>query len=361
MARFRPWHRLLRARVSSPRAGELGVRCAAVEAGRQIADTAPVDMDDLIGVSAPFKRVLYQVAQVAPTDATVLVTGETGTGKELIARRLHAESSRRQRPLVVVNCAALPASLAESELFGHERGAFTGALQRKLGRFELAHGGTIFLDEVGELPLDIQAKFLRVLQEGEVQRVGGTSSLRVDVRVIAATNRPLEALVAEGRFRADLFYRLNVYRLALPPLRERPEDIWLLVNHFVRRFSARFAKPVVSIDHDSMDRLLGYSWPGNVRELEHVIERAVLLAEGEVLVVDVPSERVSDAAAAGVRAPSPAPARPTLVSLEEKRRQYIEEVLRHTAGQVAGRGGAADILRLRPSTLRSRMKKLGLR
>jgi formate hydrogenlyase transcriptional activator len=313
-----------------------------------------------IGASPAFKRALQQVAQVGPTDATVLITGETGTGKELIARRLHAVSARRQRPLVVVNCAALPASLVESELFGHERGAFTGALQRKLGRFELAHGGTIFLDEVGELSLDMQGKLLRVLQEREFDRVGGASPVKVDVRVIAATNRPLERLVEEGRFRPDLFYRLDVYRLALPPLRERREDIWLLADHFVRQFRARFAKAVRSIDEGSMERLLGYNWPGNVRELEHAIERAVLVAEGAVLHVEMPADGPGRAETAGP-VPPPAPAAVPLVSLDERARQYIREVLRHTGGQIGGKGGAAEILGLPPSTLRSRMAKLGLR
>ena len=304
--------------------------------------------------------MLQQVAQVGPTGATVLITGETGTGKELIARRLHAVSARRQRPLVVVNCAALPASLVESELFGHERGAFTGALQRKLGRFELAHGGTIFLDEVGELPLDMQGKLLRVLQEREFDRVGGASPVKVDVRVIAATNRPLERLVEEGRFRADLFYRLNVYRLALPPLRERREDIWLLADYFVRQFRARFAKAVRSIDEGSMERLLGYDWPGNVRELEHAIERAVLVAEEAVLHVEMPADGPAGRAETAGPVPPPAPAAMPLVSLDERARQYIQEVLRHTGGQIGGKGGAAEILRLPSSTLRSRMAKLGL-
>jgi formate hydrogenlyase transcriptional activator len=330
-------------------------------ATRPIPDTEAPELEEPIGVSAAFKRALQQVAQVGPTDATVLITGETGTGKELIARRLHAVSARRQRALVVVNCAALPASLVESELFGHERGAFTGALQRRLGRFELAHGGTIFLDEVGELPLEVQAKLLRVLQEREVDRVGGTSPVKVDVRVIAATNQPLERLVAEGRFRADLFYRLNVYRLALPALRERREDIWLLADHFVRRFRARFAKAVRSIDEGSMERLLGYEWPGNVRELEHAIERAVLLAEGAELHIEVPADGPTGRAETAGPVPSAAPVAAPLVSLAEQERQYIQEVLRRTGGQVAGKGGAAEILGLPTSTLRSRMTKLGLR
>jgi formate hydrogenlyase transcriptional activator len=328
-------------------------------ATRPIPDTEAPELEEPIGVSAAFKRALQQVAQVGPTDATVLITGETGTGKELIARRLHAVSARRQRALVVVNCAALPASLVESELFGHERGAFTGALQRRLGRFELAHGGTIFLDEVGELPLEVQAKLLRVLQEREVDRVGGTSPVKVDVRVIAATNQPLERLVAEGRFRADLFYRLNVYRLALPALRERREDIWLLADHFVRRFRARFDKAVWSIDEGSMERLLGYEWPGNVRELEHAIERAVLLAEGAELHIEVPADGPTGRAETAGPVPPPPVAAP-LVSLAEQERQYIQEVLRRTGGQVGGKGGAAEILELPTSTLRSRMTKLGL-
>src|SRR5215510_8307166 len=275
---------------SGARAGALGYLPAVAASARPIPDTEAPDLGKPIGVSAAFERALQQVAQVGPTDATVLITGETGTGKELIARRLHAVGVRCQRPLVVVNCAALPASLVESELFGHERGAFTGALQRRLGRFELAHGGTIFLDEVGELPLDVQGKLLRVLQEREFDRVGGASPVKVDVRVISATNRPLERLVEEGRFRADLFYRLNVYRLALPPLRERPEDIWLLADHFLRRFRRQFAKAVRTIDEGSLERLLAYDWPGNVRELEHTIERAVLVAEGAVLRIEVPGE-----------------------------------------------------------------------
>jgi transcriptional regulator with GAF, ATPase, and Fis domain len=318
------------------------------------------DVEQPIGISRALAWVMQQVGQVGPTDATVLVTGETGTGKELIARRLHAVSPRRHRPLVVVNCATLPASLIESELFGHERGAFTGALQRKLGRFELAHGGTMFLDEVGELPLDIQAKFLRVLQAGEIDRVGGTGPVAVDVRVIAATNRPLETLIDEGCFRADLFYRLNVYRLALPPLRERPEDIGPLVIHFVGRFCARYDRPIRSIDPGSMEWMLRYDWPGNVRELEHTVERAVLLAEGDVLTIELPTESPSDTGQAGGPAVPPGESAPALLSLDDMERQYIQDVLRHTGGQVAGKGGAAEILGLPPSTLRSRMMKLGL-
>jgi formate hydrogenlyase transcriptional activator len=345
--------------LSGARAEALGCPASVTGAPRPIHEKTP-DREEPIGVSGAFARVLQQVAQVGPTDATVLITGETGTGKELIARRLHAVSARRQHALVVVNCAALPANLVESELFGHERGAFTGALQRRLGRFELAHGGTIFLDEVGELPLDVQAKLLRVLQEREFDRVGGASPVRVDVRVIAATNRPLERLMEEGRFRADLFYRLNVYQLALPPLRERREDIWLLADHFVRRFRVRFDKPVRSIDERSMERLLGYDWPGNVRELEHAMERAVLRAEGAELHIEAPGDRPTGGAEAGGPVPPVASASTALVSLDERERQYIQEVLHHTGGQIGGKGGAAEILGLASSTLRSRMAKLGL-
>ena len=346
--------------LSGARAAALGYPGPAPAAARPLQGTKTPDLEEPIGAGAAFKRVLQQVAQVGPTDATVLITGETGTGKELIARRLHAVSGRRLGPLVVVNCAALPASLVESELFGHERGAFTGALQRKPGRFELAHGGTIFLDEVGELPLEVQAKLLRVLQEREFDRVGGTSPVKVDVRVIAATNQPLERLVAEGRFRADLFYRLNVYGLTLPALRERREDIWLLADHFVRRFRARFDKAVWSIDEGSMERLLGYEWPGNVRELEHAIERAVLEAEGAELYIEVPGARPTGGVEVGGPVASAAPTPAALVSLAEQERQYIQEVLRHTEGQIGGKGGAAEILGLPTSTLRSRMAKLGL-
>lgn len=314
---------------------------------------------ELVGVSPGFKRVMRDVAQVAETDAAVLLTGETGTGKELIARAVHARSGRRQSALVTVNCAALPAGLVESELFGHERGAFTGAVQRRLGRFEIANGATLFLDEVGEIPLDVQAKFLRVLQEGEFERVGGTQTIRTDVRVIAATNRPLERLVAEGKFRGDLFYRLNVFPIELPPLRERREDIRLLTNYFAQKYRARFKKKISSIEQQSLERLMHYGWPGNVRELEHVVERAVLLAEGEVLTINLPS---GDGAANPPR-PSPAPdsLRPEPIPLAEMERRYIQEVLRHTGGVIAGKSGAAEILGLPVSTLRSRMKKLGIR
>jgi transcriptional regulator with PAS, ATPase and Fis domain len=308
--------------------------------------------DEAVGTSSAFRRAMADVERVADSDATVLVTGETGTGKEVVARAIHARSRRSGRPLVTVNCAALPSGLVESELFGHERGAFTGAHQRKLGRFELANGATIFLDEVGELPAETQAKFLRVLQSGEFERVGGTATLRTDARVIAATNRPLDQLVAEGKFRADLFYRLNVFPIHLPPLRERPEDIPLLASFFAQKYRARFRKPLTSIDEASVERLRAYSWPGNVRELEHIVERAVLLSAGEVLHVDVPLDGAAPPAAAEPSA---------LLTLEEAEREHIRRVLARTNGRISGKGGAADLLGLPDSTLRSRMKKLGVR
>jgi two-component system response regulator HydG len=318
------------------------------------------NVEELIGASRGFRRVIEDVDRVAPTDATVLITGETGTGKEVIARAIHARSGRSKRPLVIVNCAALPSGLVESELFGHEKGAFTGAVQRKLGRFEIANGATIFLDEVGELPLETQAKFLRVLQQGEFERVGGTQTIKVDVRVLAATNQPLERLVSEGRFRSDLFYRLNVFPINVPPLRERVEDIRLLTNYFAQKFRAGFKKPISSIDHESMERLLHYQWPGNVRELEHVIERAVLLAQGEVLRINLPLSEEEIAGVGRGQAISDGRHNNRLVSLEEMERTYIRDVLRQTNGVIAGKGGAAEILDLPASTLRSRMKKLGI-
>jgi len=345
------------------RAKELAEQAARVQALEsqvvylQEAINQNYNIEELVGVSPTFKQVMRDVERVAPTDSTVLVTGETGTGKELVARAIHSRSLRRGRALVTVNCAALPTGLVESELFGHEKGAFTGAVQRKLGRFELANHATIFLDEVGELPLETQAKFLRVLQQGEFERVGGTQTIKVDVRVIAATNQPLGKLVEEGRFRADLYYRLNVFPINIPPLRERGEDIVLLVNYFAQKFRAQFRKKIASISQESLERVRGYRWPGNVRELEHIVERAVLLSESEVLSIDLPF--ASEPRATSGHAPAGQPSK--LVSLEEMERDYIEQVLRHTGGMIAGKGGAAEILDLPASTLRSRMKKLGIK
>jgi transcriptional regulator with GAF, ATPase, and Fis domain len=317
----------------------------------------PADTEEIIGTSAAFTKVMKEVERVAASDATVLICGQTGTGKDMIARRLHAQSNRRERQFITVDCGALPASLVESELFGHEKGAFTGAIKQKLGRFEIANGGTIFLDEVGELPIETQVKFLRMLQRGEFERVGGTRTIKVDTRVLSATNQPLDKLMAEGKFRQDLFYRLNTFTIHVPPLRERPEDIILLTQYFVERYSSQFKKEIASVDQRSLERLRQYHWPGNVRELEHIVERAVLLAEGEVLTVDVPF------------ASSPHPLEPIteqsksrpLTTLFKMEQAYIEEVLRYTRGLIAGKGGAADILGLPASTLRHRMKKLGLK
>ncbi len=303
------------------------------------------DFEEIVGESAALRRVLEQVEQVAATNATVLILGETGTGKELIARAIHGRSARRERTLVKVNCAALPAALIESELFGHEKGAFTGALRARAGRFELADGGTLFLDEIGDLSPEIQVKLLRVLQEGEMERLGSSRARRVDVRVIAATHRDLEQMVADGSFRADLYYRLRVVPLALPALRQRSEDIPLLVRHFVGKGQARLGKVIESIPAEAMERLTAYHWPGNVRELENVIERAVILSPGAGLLVDETF----------------APLAPTATgSLEDVERAHIVKVLVECGWRIKGRGGAAERLDMNPGTLYSRMKKLGI-
>jgi formate hydrogenlyase transcriptional activator len=306
--------------------------------------------EEIVGSSKPLRRMLDRIEKVAGTDSTVLITGETGTGKELVARAIHRRSWRADRTLITVNCAALPGTLIGSELFGHERGAFTGALQRRLGRFELADGGSLFLDEVGELPQETQVALLRVLQEGEIERVGGTQTIRVDTRVIAATNRDLSEAVAVGTFRSDLFYRLNVFPLAVPPLRERREDIPILVEYFVSRFAARLGKKFRAIEKGAMDRILAYPWPGNVRELQNVIERAVILSEGETLIIDEPL-----VSGGGAAAPVAGSLPETLRSQE---RQRIEEALAASGGRVSGAGGAAVRLGLPATTLDSRIKSL---
>jgi formate hydrogenlyase transcriptional activator len=308
------------------------------------------NMDEIIGRSPVQLAALDKVAHVAPTDATVLICGETGTGKELIARAIHSNSQRRDKPLIKLNCAALPAGLVESELFGHEKGAFTGAIARRIGRFELADKGTIFLDEIGELPLETQAKLLRVLQEHEFDRVGGTSSRKVDVRVIAATNRNLLKAVIEKAFREDLYYRLSVFPIMLPPLRERSDDIPLLVRFLLDKFAARIGKSVDGVSQETMQRLTAYSWPGNVRELENILERAVILATGRTLEIgrDVLAEPVS-ATAAGPR-----------LALEDVERNHILDILGRTGWVIDGPKGAATLLGLHPNTLRSRLKKLGI-
>ena len=306
--------------------------------------------EEIVGHSSALRHVLQQVERVAVTDTTVLLLGETGTGKELIARAIHHHSARKDRPLVKVNCAALPPTLIESELFGHEKGAFTGALARKMGRFELADAGTIFLDEIGELPLDLQAKLLRVLQDGAFERLGSVQTTAVDVRVIAATNRNLVQQVAAGHFREDLYYRLNVFPVTLPPLRERREDIPLLVWYFVAKCEGKLGKPIERIPEREMATLVAYHWPGNIRELANVIERAIILSPGATLVVDeaMGSSELSD---------------PSILStqhLEEVERAHILAVLDACQGRIKGAGQAAERLGLHPSTLYSRLRKLGI-
>jgi len=309
--------------------------------------------EEIVGRSNAIKTVVQQVARVAPTDSTVLITGETGTGKELVARAIHKRSSRSARPFVAVNCAAIPAALIASELFGHERGAFTGALQRRQGKFELADGGTIFLDEVGELPSDTQVALLRVLQEREFERVGGSRPLRVDVRVIAATNRDLQTAIAERAFRSDLFYRLNVFPVEMPPLRERPTDIPLLLEYFVHRFSKRAGKKISGVSNNTLDLLESYPWPGNIRELQNVVERAVIVSDGERLTVD-------SRWLAGRSTQSPASKQPLGDALAAGERAMIEGALAETKGRVSGPSGAAAKLGLPRSTLESKIRSLGL-
>ena len=301
----------------------------------------------VVGRSRALRGVLEQAAQVADTPATVLLLGETGTGKDLIARAIHARSPRREKAFVRVNCAALPSSLVESELFGHEKGAFTGATSSKPGRFELAHEGTLFLDEVGELAGDVQAKLLRVLQDGEFERLGGVQTRKVDVRIIAATNRDLARALAEGRFRADLFYRLSAFPIQVPPLRERPEDIPLLAWDFVHRRGPELGRRIERIPEEAMAALCRYSWPGNVRELGNVLERALILSRGAELCLD-------DAFAGGARAGVPG------LGLSEMERDHIVRVLERCAWKINGRGNAAETLGLHPNTLRARLHKLGI-
>ena len=311
--------------------------------------------EDFVGPSPVMQQVQTRIAQVAPTPTTVLVTGETGTGKELAARAIHNLSPRKERALIKLNCAALPAQLIESELFGHEKGAFTGAHDRRIGKFEMADGGTIFLDEVGELPLDLQAKLLRVLQEKEFERIGGRRVIQSDVRVIAATNRVLEEEVAAGRFRADLYYRLNVFPIRLPALRERPEDIEPLMRHFLERFTKQLGKPVRGLRERDLRALRQYGWPGNVRELEHVLEQAVIVSQGPFLEF----AGFSASQTAVLPASSPDAGGP-LKTLKEQERDHILAALRRTGGRVSGPNGAAVLLDINAKTLEARMKKLGI-
>ena len=311
------------------------------------------DYGNIIGESEVFKYVLFSLEQIAATDTTVLIHGESGTGKELIARALHSRSSRKERPLIKVDCAGLPANLIESELFGHEKGAFTGAVEKRIGRFELADGATIFLDEIGELPLVLQQKLLRVLQDGEFERLGSSQVRTTDVRVIAATNRNLKNDVRKGRFRDDLWYRLNVFPLSTPPLRERAEDIPLLVNWTIKRLQRRLGKHIKTVPSSVMDDLKAYPWPGNVRELENVIERAVIVTPGNMLQLAAPLESPTSTSGNPPDAP--------IKTLSELEKDYILQVLRKTNWNISGKGGAAELLGLNSSTLRGRMRKHDIR
>src|SRR6266568_5204797 len=326
--------------------------------------------EQVIGNSSALEAVLEQIERVAPTDSTVLIQGETGTGKELIAHAIHNLSSRAGRAFVRLDCAAIPLDLLESEFFGHEKGAFTGAIAQKIGRFEVANRGTLFLDEVGDIPLELQPKLLRVLQEQEFERLGGTRTQRVDVRVVAATNLDLSKLVAQRAFRNDLYYRLNVFPIQIPALRERHEDIPLLVRYFVQRFSRTLNKAVEYIPADAMDALVRYSWHGNVRELENLIERAVLLSPGKELRIPI-SELKSSALATAAGAdsssfsstsfPSSASLTSSISTLEEAERQHILRALKQTQWRIAGATGAATLLGMKRTTLQARMRKLGVR
>lgn len=316
--------------------------------------TEPYHIDGIIGQSDLLMEVLEKIHIVAPTETSVLVLGESGTGKEKIAHSIHNLSDRKAKPIVTVNCAALPHSLIESELFGHERGAFTGANTARIGKFEQADGGTIFLDEIGELPLDSQVKLLRVLQEREIERLGGDKTIKINVRIVAATNRSLEKEVADGRFRLDLYYRLNVFPIELPPLRDRLQDIEELALYFLNKYAAKSRKNVVSIAPIALHQLMQYNWPGNIRELEHLIERSVLLAKSTEIesfdITVIPSTTIGTAPESGA-----------LKSMEEMERDHIMNALATCDGKVFGPGGAAELLKVPAQTLYSKMKKLGIK
>ena len=321
----------------------------------RLRDSAPARRDtpglfgltSIVGQSPAIRRVVEQVQQVAATDSTVLLLGETGTGKELFATQIHERSARRARDMVKVSCAAIPSTLIESELFGREKGAYTGALARQVGRFELADRSTIFLDEIGDLPLDVQVKLLRVLEEREIERLGSPRTIRVNSRIIAGTHRNLEQRIAEGTFREDLYYRLNVFPISVPPLRDRGDDIPLLVWRFIGEFSKTFGKRIDAIDEQSMSALKRYPWPGNVRELRNVVERAMITATNHHLVVPLPQAPIGPAARS--------------LRLTDVERDHIRSVLDSTGWRIRGSAGAADRLGLRPTTLETRMAKLGLR
>jgi chemotaxis protein methyltransferase CheR len=305
------------------------------------------NFEEIIGNSNVLQYVLYKVEQVAPTNATVLIQGETGSGKELIARAIHNASPRKNRLMVKIDCTSIPSNLFESELFGHEKGAFTTALNKQIGRFEIADGTTIFIDEVGELPLELQPKLLRFLQEGEFERIGSSKTLKVDVRIIAATNRDLQKEISEGRFREDLFYRLSVFPLTIPPLRKRKDDIPMLVQYLIDKFSKKLGKKIETISQTTLSKLQNYSWPGNIREMENIIERSIITSADSNLEVDLP--KVSNSTQNG------------FLSLEEMERNHISNILKETNWRISGSDGAAAILNINSSTLRSRIKKLGIK
>jgi formate hydrogenlyase transcriptional activator len=310
--------------------------------------------DEIVGKSPELQQTLALISRVAPTDSTVLLLGETGTGKELVARAIHHHSLRKAKPMVKVNCATLPPNLIESELFGHERGSFTGATERRIGKFELAHQSTLFLDEIGELPLELQVKFLRALQEREIERIGSRTLIKVDTRIIAATNRDLEKEVEEGRFRADLYYRLNTFPISLPSLRNRREDIPLLAMHFIQKLAPKTGRQISSMSNYVLEQIMSYDWPGNIRELEHVIERSLLLSDDDILrQIYLPARRQHSLSK-----------RPegefVIKTIEENERDHILSMLRYCKGRVAGYKGAAKCLGIPPSTLSSKLKRLGI-
>lgn len=312
----------------------------------------PPEFSNLVGQSEKFLETLERAKMVGPTDTSVLILGESGTGKELIAQSIHKVSARRYKPFVVVNCGTLPSNLIESDLFGHEKGAYTGAINKREGKFELADGGTIFLDEIGELPLELQVKFLRVLQEREIEPVGGKPK-KINVRVLAATNKDLEEEVAAGRFRIDLYYRLNVFPLMIPPLRERKEDIPALVNHFLKKYGQEEGRPIPVLSQEALNTLLQYNWPGNIRELENTIQRNMVLAHGPVIeTLEIPASKTTSNMVTGVRN--------GFKTMIENERDHILAVLESTNWKISGKGGAAEILDINVNTLNSRMKKLGI-
>jgi formate hydrogenlyase transcriptional activator len=320
------------------------------EEGRLPEQTSQETSGGMIGNSSSFQQIVSNMNIVAPTDATVLIQGETGTGKELIARAIHNLSGRAKQAFVKVNCAAIPATLLESELFGHERGSFTGACTQKIGRFEAAHKGTIFLDEISEIPLELQAKLLRAMQERELERLGGNRTIKVDIRIVAATNRNLQQMAEEGKFRSDLYYRLNVFPLAVPSLRERRDDIPLLVRYFTRKYALQMNRDIEEIPSASIESLMAYDWPGNIRELQNIIERSVILSFGRTLQVVVPSRTKA--------VPQPASSVPAFNEIE---REQILKALTDSGGQVGGARGAAAMLGLPRTTLQARMKRLEIR